>query len=122
MSTQYNVETYSTDIFGRVVCTVRHHPFVADGPVQNGCPGEAIMPGELFLSGLACCGVELIQVLAKDMGLPLKKAQAVVEGESGGRHPLRNDLTVFNRVALDFTLEGVTDAEAARLIAAFKGR
>jgi uncharacterized OsmC-like protein len=80
------------------------------------------MPGELFLSGVACCGMELIQVLAKDMSLPLKKAQVVVEGESGVRHPVRTDLTVFNRVSLAFTLEGVTESEAAQLIEAFKGR
>ena len=50
----------STDTFGRVQCTARNHYFIVDGPVQNGCPGEAVTPGELFVSAIAACGVELV--------------------------------------------------------------
>src|SRR5205807_3506430 len=62
---EYAAQAASTDTFGRVLCSARNHHFVVDGPVQNGCPGEAINPAELFLSGVAACGVELVQVLAK---------------------------------------------------------
>ena len=41
---QYATEAQSTDTFGRVLCTARNHHFVIDGPVQNGCPGEAVTP------------------------------------------------------------------------------
>ena len=41
---RYEVEARSTDTFGRVLCACRNHHFVADGPVQNGCPGEAVTP------------------------------------------------------------------------------
>ena len=59
----YQVEARSTDTFGRVLVSSRDQHLVVDGPVQNGCPGEAINPAELFLSGVAACGVERVQVL-----------------------------------------------------------
>jgi hypothetical protein len=46
---QYELQARSTETFGRVLCGARTHHFVGDGPLQNGCPGEAITPGELFL-------------------------------------------------------------------------
>lgn len=50
----YTVNARSTGTFGRVLCNTRKHHFVVDGPVQNGCPGEAITPAEFFLTGIAC--------------------------------------------------------------------
>ena len=61
---RYAVSARSTDTFGRVLCDCRDHHFVVDGPVQNGCPGEEVTPAELFLAGIASCGVELVQVFA----------------------------------------------------------
>jgi hypothetical protein len=43
---QYELQARSTETFGRVLCSARTHHFVVDGPVQNGCPGEAITPGD----------------------------------------------------------------------------
>ena len=42
----YDVSARSTDVFGWVLCGVRDHHFVIDGPVQNGCPGEEVTPVE----------------------------------------------------------------------------
>ena len=39
---EYRIEARSTDTFGRVLCAARQQHFVVDGPVQNGCPGEAV--------------------------------------------------------------------------------
>src|SRR5438093_8934932 len=69
---EYAAQAASTDTFGRVLCSARNHHFVVDGPVQNGCPGEAINPAELFLSGVAACGVELVQLLAKGQEGPVE--------------------------------------------------
>jgi uncharacterized OsmC-like protein len=68
----YAVQATSTGTFGRVLASARNHHFVVDGPVQNGCPGEAVTPGKLFLSGIATCAVELMQVLAKLQVCPCK--------------------------------------------------
>ena len=119
---RYEVEARSTDTFGRVLCGCRNHHFVVDGPVQNGCPGEAVTPAELFLSGVAACGVELLQVIAKDRGVPLGAARVTIAGEMDRANPVRPDVALFNTVRLRFDLQGVTPEQGAELVAAFKGR
>ena len=118
----YEVEARSTDTFGRVLCGCRNHHFVADGPVQNGCPGEAVTPAELFLSGVAACGVELLQVIAKERGVPLESARVMITGEMDRANPVRPDVALFNTIRLRFDLQGVTPEQGAELVAAFKGR
>lgn len=100
----------------------RNHHFVVDGPVQNGCPGEAIMPAELFLSGVAACGVELMQVLAREQLLPLQAASVAICGTIEHDKPVHPDFTLFNSVRLQFHLKGVTDEQGLQLLQAFKGR
>jgi uncharacterized OsmC-like protein len=119
---RYEVEARSTDTFGRVLCGCRNHHFVVDGPVQNGCPGEAVTPAELFLSGVAACGVELLQVIAKDRGVPLESARVAITGEMDRANPVRKDVALFNTVRLRFDLQGVTHEQGEELVAAFKGR
>jgi uncharacterized OsmC-like protein len=118
----YTVQARSTDIFGRVLCTARNHHFIVDGPVQNGCPGEAINPGELFLSAVAACGVELIQVIAKEQQLSAHSIGVEITGSMDRSQPVRQDVTVFNAVNLRFRLEGVTQVQATDLVERFKRR
>lgn len=119
---RYEVQAQSTDTFGRVLCACRNHHFVVDGPVQNGCPGEAVTPGEIFLAGVAACGVELVLVIAKERGLPLKTARVAITGEMDRANPVRRDFALFNSVRLRFDLTGVTPKQAKELVEAFKGR
>jgi uncharacterized OsmC-like protein len=119
---EFTVEARSTDTFGRVLCSSRDQHFVVDGPTQNGCPGEAITPGELFLAGVATCGVELLQVVARAQQVPLRRVEVSVRGSYDPNHPVRSDLNVFNSVRLEFALAGVDEAQAAELVAAFKRR
>jgi uncharacterized OsmC-like protein len=110
----------STDTFGRVQCDIRNHHFIVDGPVQNGCPGEAVTPAELFLASIAACGVELVQVLARNAKVTLRSVAVEITGLLDRNKPVRPDLTLLNSVALRFQLSGVTAAEGASLIARFK--
>ncbi len=119
---QYDVTAASTDIFGRVLCGARNHHFIVDGPEQNGCPGEEITPAEIFLAGVGCCGVELIQVLAKSQQIPLKAINVSIRGTMDRSKPVRPDVSLFNSVRLRFKMAGVTDAQAKQLIDSFKGR
>jgi uncharacterized OsmC-like protein len=119
---RYAVGARSTDTFGRVLCDCRNHHFVVDGPVQNGCPGEEVTPAELFLAGIASCGVELVQVFAKDEDVPLQGVRVEIAGEIDPAHPVRSDVNVFNSVRLAFRLEGVTADQGVRLVERFKGR
>ncbi|MBO0886874.1 MAG: OsmC family protein, partial [Acidimicrobiales bacterium] len=90
---EYHARARSTDLFGRVVVSARDQHLVVDGPVQNGCPGEAITPGELFLSGVASCGVELVQVIAAEEHVGLKSVGVSVEGVMDRSRPVREDLS-----------------------------
>jgi uncharacterized OsmC-like protein len=118
----YAVNARSTDTFGRVLCNTRHHHFIVDGPVQNGCPGEAITPAELFLTGIAACGVELVQSIAKSDKVPLRGVHVEISGTIDRSNPVRPDVSVFNSVCLRFQLAGVTEAQSGALIDRFKGR
>ena len=119
---QYEVTAASTDIFGRVLSSARNHHFIVDGPEQNGCPGEEVTPAELFLSGVACCGVELIQVLAKSANVPLQNIGVKIRGSMDRSKPVRPDVSLFNSVRLQFRMKGITDSDAKQLVETFKGR
>jgi uncharacterized OsmC-like protein len=119
---QYDVTAASTAIFGRVMCGARNHHIIVDGPEQNGCPGDEITPAELFLAGVACCGVELIQVLAKSQDIPLKAVNVAIRGSMDRSKPVRPDVSLFNSVRINFKFSGVSDQQANQLITSFKGR
>lgn len=119
---QYEAHAASSNTFGRVLCSVRNHHFVIDGPEQNGCPGEEVTPAELFLSAVASCGVELVLVLAKSSGIPVKAIAVKISGFMDRSKPVRPDVSLFNSVSLQFQLSGVTDANAKELVEKFKGR
>lgn len=119
---EYQVRASSTDTFGRVLCGARNHHFIVDGPQQNGCPGEEITPAELFLSGVAACGVELVQVLAKSSNIPLSGIDVRIQGSMDRSKPVRPDVSLFNTVRLQFHMKGVTDQQAKQLVETFKGR
>jgi uncharacterized OsmC-like protein len=119
---EYKARAASTETFGRVIGSARNQHFVVDGPVQNGCPGEAITPAELFLSGVAACGVELVQVLAKTEGIPISGIVVDIHGAIDRSHPVRKDVSLFNSVNLHFRMKGVNQQQGQRLIDLFRGR
>ena len=119
---QYHVGARSTDIFGRVLCSVRDHHFIVDGPVQNGCPGEEVTPPELFLSGVAACGVELVHVIAREQGVAMGKVSVSAYGELDRSKQKRADVTVLNEVRLTFEFSETDGAAAAQLVEGFKRR
>jgi len=119
---EYDVAARTTDVFGRVLCNARTHHFVVDGPVQNGCPGEELTPPELFLSSVASCGVELVQVIARDTNVSIGAAQVKVHGVVDRSRQARADVTVFNSMRMDFTITGTDGASAASLVEGFKRR
>jgi uncharacterized OsmC-like protein len=118
----YTVAAKSTDTHGRVQCSVRNHHFIVDGPVQNGAPGEEVTPAELFLTGIASCGVELIQSFAKSEHMPLSRISVNIAAMMDRGNPVRPDVTVFNAVRVKFDLAGVTPEQGRTLIDRFKAR
>ena len=118
----YQVSAQSTQIFGRVLCSARDHHFIVDGPVQNGCPGEAITPAEVFLSGVAACGVELIQVLAKQNSIGLQQIAVRISGMMDRSKPVHPKYTLFHAVDVDFQMKGIQHDQAAKLVELFQAR
>ncbi len=118
----YVVRASSTPTFGRVLLHVRGQHLVVDGPVQNGCPGEAVTPAELFLGGVGACAAELVQVLARERAIDLGSVEAEIGGTVDRSHEVRSGVTVFRSVALRFVLRGVGDEDAAALVQSFKAR
>src|SRR5262245_27760638 len=119
---EYAAHAQSTETFGRVHTVCRDHHLIADGPVWNGCPGEAIAPGELFLAAVAACGVELMQVIGRERGIDVGGVRADISAVVDRSNPVRPDATVFNSVRLRFELEGVDEAAAADLVDGFRTR
>ena len=119
---EYDARAVSTETFGRVACSARNHHFLVDGPVQNGCPGEAITPAEVFLSAIAACGVELVQVLAKAESIPLSGIAVDIHGAMDRTRPPRKDVSLFNSVTVRFRMKGVSEQQGRRLVELFKGR
>jgi uncharacterized OsmC-like protein len=119
---EYSALAASTDTFGRVLISARDQHIVADGPVQNGCPGEAVTPAELFLGGVASCGVEVVQVLAKAEGIRLRCIAVDIQGTIDRSRRVRPDVSLFNSVRMRFQMKGVSQQEGRKLVEAFKGR
>ena len=119
---EYDVSAKTTDVFGRVLCQARTHHFVVDGPVQNGCPGEELTPPEVFLSSIAACGAELVQVIARAENIPIDAVSVQIHGVVDRSRQARQDVTTFNSLTLDFTVRGTDGASAASLVEGFKRR
>lgn len=118
----YEAHAETTATFGRVAASVRQHRLTVDGPVQNGCPGEAPTPGELFLTAAAACGAEVVQVLARDGGVPLQSVTVTARGVIDRADQPREGVTVFSAVELLLRLRGPDEAQAADLVAGFQRR
>jgi uncharacterized OsmC-like protein len=119
---EYEVRAETAPVFGRVLCSARNHHFVADGPVQNGCPGEALTPAELFLAAVAACGTELMQVIARNENIPFECVEIVIRGVVDREQQPRSDVTVFNLVVVDVVLHGPDRAQAELLVTGFQRR
>ena len=119
---EYELAARTTDVFGRVLCQARTHHFVVDGPVQNGCPGEELTPPEVFLSAVASCGVELVQVIARDTKVNIGPVSVAIHGIVDRSRQARTDVTLFNTITVDFTVHGTDSASAAALVEGFKRR
>jgi uncharacterized OsmC-like protein len=119
---QYAAEARSTDVLGRVRLNARHHHLTADGPPWNDFPGLEVMPGELFLGGVATCAVEVVQMFARDDDIPLGDVRVHINAELDPDNQPHPEHTLFNRVWMRVEVEGVTQAVAEHLVDRFKGR
>ena len=110
------VHSSTTDTPGRSSNEVRGNRFVIDEPTHLGGPGEQITPADAFLSGVAACGVLMVQGRARDINVGLERLEVDLEAVRQ-----RSDTSVFQRIELRFRFSGPTEAEAKALVEHYQG-
>ncbi len=112
----YKVRSYSTGTLGRAICNARSHHFVADGS-----GGDEVGAGELFLSGIAACAVNMVERIAHDDRIPLEWMDVSVESY---RDPNKvpGELSVYDDVRVHFQMWGLDDDQGHFLVDTWKRR
>jgi uncharacterized OsmC-like protein len=111
MALTTTVRSYTTGTPGRCLNQARHHHFVIDGSSHGGGPAEEVTPGEAFLAGISGCGVLLVESNARRDGLPLRRAEAIIESSRN-----EADTSTFTSIAIHFRLAGVDEPTARDLV------
>lgn len=109
------VRSSSTQTPGRSLNAIREHTLVIDEPTHLGGPGKEITPADAFLTGVAACGVLLVQGRARDTNVELQRIEVDLEAV---RH--RSDTSVFQRIDMHFKLRGPSQQEATALVEHYK--
>ena len=78
---------------------------------------DALTNSEAFLAAVSSCGVTLIEMHAKDTGVPLAGMNVTIEGVRTAAEPNR-----FARVSMTFDLAGVSQAQAEALVETYRQR
>ena len=112
----YKVRSYSTGTLGRAICNSRIHHWVAD---DSG--GEEIGAGELFLSGISACAVNMVERLAKEGQMPLDWMDVSVEAYRDPDKVLW-ERTVYDDIRIHFEMWGVSNAHGNQLVEMWKQR
>ena len=116
LSLAYKVRSYSSGTLGRTICNARMHHFVADDP-----GGDEVGAGELFLSGITACAVNMVERLAKEGGITLDWMDVGCEAWRDTDKPL-GDRTVYEAIRVNFEMWGVDDDQAYELVEMWKRR
>jgi len=116
LSLAYKVRSYSTGTLGRAICNARTHHFVADD-----AGGEEVGAGELFLSGISACAVNMVERLANEGGILLDWMDVGVEAfRDSGKAP--GERAVYDAIKVNFEMWGVDDDQAHELVETWKRR
>ena len=112
----YEARSYSSGTPGRAICNARNHHIVADGP-----GGEALGAGELFLSGIAACAVNMVHRVAQSDAIPMNWLDVrVASYQDPDKEP--GQLTVWDEVQVHLEIWGVDDDQGTYLVDVWKKR
>ena len=106
---------------GPGIAELRRQPLRVRGGDLDVLGGDAVGAGELFLSGVSACAVNMVERLAKQDRIPLQWMDVRVEAY---RDPDKSpgDLTVFDTIRVYFEMWGITPEHAEGLVEAWKRR
>ena len=109
------VRSSSSGVVGRAQSAARDARTVLDSSSRP--QPDAFTNSEAFLAGVSSCGVTLIEMHAKETGVPLTAMAVNIEGTRAGAAPNR-----FARVHMIFETAGVSQAQAEALVETYRGR
>jgi uncharacterized OsmC-like protein len=77
---------------------------------------DAFTNSEAFLASVSSCGVTLIEMHAKETGVPLERMRVTIEGRRPPTEPR------FSTVTMTFELAGVSQTQADELVETYRKR
>jgi uncharacterized OsmC-like protein len=110
-----SVRSTSTGTVGRAQSTAHDARIMLDSSSRP--QGDAFTNSEAFLAGVSSCGVTLIEMYAKETGVPMTGMAVTIEGTRTAAKPNR-----YARVHMSFEIRGVTQAQADELVSIYRGR
>ncbi|OLC89750.1 MAG: hypothetical protein AUG01_01560 [Candidatus Rokubacteria bacterium 13_1_20CM_2_69_58] len=109
------VRSSSSGTIGRAQSMVRGQRLVLDSSTRP--QPDALTNSEAFLAGISSCGVTLIEQHAQERGVPVKRLEVTIEGVRSAAAPNR-----FESISMHFTIAGVGQADAERLVETYRER
>src|SRR5262245_20951200 len=109
------IRSSSSGTIGRAHSASRGYRLVLDSSSRK--QPDAFTNSEAFLAGVSSCGVTLIEMHAKETGVPLTHTDVTIEGVRSEAEPNR-----FARVTMTFELAGVSQTQAESLVETYRGR
>ncbi len=110
------VHSDSSGTLGRALVNARTHHWVADGG-----GGEAVGAGELFLSGIAACAVNMVEGIAHTEKIALDWMDVSVASYRNADAD-HGDLSLYDGIRVNFEMWGVDDDQAHHLVEIWKRR
>lgn len=108
-----SVRSSSSGTPGRSLNAIRNHHVVIDSPTL----GEAVTSSEAFLAGISSCGVNLVELAARELGVSVQHLAVTIDGR---RH--QDNPAAFARIDLRFEFVGPTQAQAQALVERYQHR
>ena len=110
-----SVRSASSGVIGRAESTAHDARLMLDSSSRP--QPDAFTNSEAFLAGVSSCGVTLIEMYAKESGIPMTGMAVSIDGTRTAAKPNR-----YARVHMAFEIRGVTQAQAEELVATYRGR
>jgi uncharacterized OsmC-like protein len=109
------VRSSSSGVIGRAQNTAHGARVMLDSSSRP--QPDALTNSEAFLAGVSSCGVTLIEMHAKETGVPMTGMAVTIEGTRTAAAPNR-----FARVQMTFEIAGVSQAQAEALVETYRSR
>ena len=116
LSLAYRARSYSSGTLGRAICNARNHHWVAD---DTG--GDEIGAGELFLSGITACAINMVERIAREEEIGLDWMDVSAEAYRD-LDATPGDRTVYEDVRIHFQMWGLDDSDGEHLVDIWKRR